>query len=92
MASWAKGQSGNPGGRPKELRKVVALARKRTTVAIKTLEDIMTNGSNEGARVRAAEVLLERGWGKPAQPLEHSGENGQPLGIVVEFVRPDGGK
>jgi hypothetical protein len=34
---FPKGQSGNPGGRPKELRDVIELARSHTTDAIKTL-------------------------------------------------------
>lgn len=68
MARWKKGQSGNPGGKPKEYREVVKLAREKTKMAIKTLEDIAMNGENEGARVRASEALLDRAWGKAIQP------------------------
>jgi len=61
---FKKGQSGNPGGRPKEYRNVVALAQRCTEAAIVTLAQIMRNGENESARVRSAEILLDRGWGR----------------------------
>lgn len=65
--AWAKGQSGNPGGRPKELADVLKLARENGEVAIKALVKIATGGQSESARVAAATALLDRGFGKPAQ-------------------------
>ncbi len=67
--SWKPGQSGNPFGRPKEYREVVALAREKTPLAIATLATIMSNSLNDSARVRAAELIIERGWGKAIQPV-----------------------
>lgn len=61
-------------------------------MAVQVLTDIATGGENEGARVRAAEALLERGWGKPAQPVEHSGADGADLGLTVRFVKAGEGK
>ena len=40
---FKKGQSGNPGGRPKVVAEVKELARAHTGEAIKTLVSIMTN-------------------------------------------------
>ena len=34
----------------------------------------MKDGEEEGNRTRAAQLLLERGWGKPAQDNTHSGQ------------------
>jgi hypothetical protein len=31
------------------------------------------------ARVSAASALLDRGWGKPVQSMEHSGHDGGPI-------------
>lgn len=63
---WQKGQSGNPGGRPKEIGHVRELARQHTDDAIQTLAEVMNNAQeNSRARVAAAEALLDRGWGRP---------------------------
>lgn len=72
--AWKKGESGNPGGRPKELGHVRELARAHTEEALATLVEIMRNGETDRARAAAAEVLLDRAWGRAAQPLEHRTE------------------
>ena len=43
---WQKGQSGNPGGRPKVRYDLQALARERTVEALATLVRIMRNKTN----------------------------------------------
>lgn len=56
---------------PIEIR---SLARGHTESALKTLAAIMRQPkSPAAARVAAAQALLDRGWGKPSQPLEHGG-------------------
>ena len=67
---FEKGQSGNPGGRPKVVAEVRELAREHTGEAIKTLVSIMTNTkSAPAARVSAANALLDRGYGRPARRI-----------------------
>ena len=82
---FKKGQSGNPGGRPKVVAEVKELARAHTGEAIQTLVSIMTNPkSAPAARVSAANALLDRGYGKPPQHI--TGEGGPQY--VVRLPEP----
>ena len=68
---FPRGRSGNPGGRPKELRDVIELARLHTTDAIETLAAAMNSDSAPWAvRISAANAILDRGWGKPKETTE----------------------
>lgn len=52
------------------------MARVHTERAINVLAGIMDQTSApEAARISAAQALLDRGWGKAAQPIEN-GEDG----------------
>ena len=89
MAKFQKGQSGNPGGRPKALREVEELARQEAAAAMQTLATIHRDKKAPySARVMAANALLDRGWGKARQALEHSGADGGAVkhSIEVRFV------
>jgi hypothetical protein len=69
---------------PTEIR---SLARAHTAAAINCLAGIMNKeDAPEAARVSAAEKLLDRGWGKAAQPLVGD-EDGPPIKITqIELV------
>jgi hypothetical protein len=89
---FAKGQSGNPSGRPKEIGHVRDLARAYTRESIETLAKIMQDdAAPHASRVAASSSLLDRAWGKPTQPV--SGEDGKdlfPAKITFEFVDAGG--
>ena len=76
--SFQPGKSGNPGGKPKltdPARKILAdiklLAKDAGESAIKTLVSVMEDATAPpAARVGAATAILDRGYGKPTQPIE----------------------
>lgn len=52
-----------------------SLARSHTESALRVLSHIMNEpDAPHSARVAAATALLDRGWGKPSQAIELSGE------------------
>src|SRR5215831_16014369 len=66
LRPFQKGQSGNPSGRGKTPPDVREMSRGLTKEAIGCLATVMRNPKAlPAARVRAAEVILDRAWGRP---------------------------
>jgi hypothetical protein len=63
---YQQGASGNPGGRPKNPPDVIEMARALTPRAIGALDKALDDADNSVA-IHAAQVLLDRAWGRPAQ-------------------------
>ena len=72
MSAFKPGQSGNPGGRPREVREVLAAAREPTEEAIERLAYWMRS-DNPKASPAACIALLNRAWGQPTQSHEIEG-------------------
>jgi hypothetical protein len=90
LKMYVKGQSGNPGGRPKDV--AGAFAR---LVIEETLEESYAGFAEQLAKgnAYAFSVLSDRGYGKLKQGIVHTGdEDGGPVKthLTVEFVEPDG--
>lgn len=66
---------------------IKSLARSHTETAVNTLVGIMNQSeAPAAARVTAAQALLDRGWGKPTQPLSGDDE-GDPIKLVQRIER-----
>jgi hypothetical protein len=67
----------------KAIAEIRSLARAHTEEAINCLVGVMRNGTSEPAKVAAANSLMDRGWGKPAQPV--TGEDEGPIQLTVTW-------
>lgn len=89
---FKKGQSGNPNGRPRKLPALDKLlanvlgAEKDGITEAERILMALQKEANKG-NVRAAEVLLERAYGKSKQQHELTGIDGGPIAITtIQFV------
>ena len=64
------GEVRNPGGRPKVPEEVKAALQAATPAAVATLVEIMTSGKSEDTRVKAANIILERVYGKATAQVD----------------------
>lgn len=90
---FKKGQSGNPKGRPKklpELDKLMANVLGEEKEDITALEVILRVVRAKAAKgdLRAAEILLDRGYGKARQQHEHSGSMVTTPPVINVTVQP----
>lgn len=82
-------QRGNPGGgRPKIRKDIQALCQQSTPQNVQRLRDIAENGE-PAESIAAIKLLLAYGYGQPTQAVQHSGAEGQPLKMYVEFSPSD---
>jgi hypothetical protein len=86
---FAKGKSGNPGGRPRVIAELRDLARAQAPEAINELGRLALKARSETARIAAIRELLDRGYGKATQILAGEEETDPaPRKIEVVFVTP----
>ena len=86
---FRRGQSGNPGGRPKKLVRLQELERSKTDAALNRLIAIAENEKEPAsARIAAATAVLDRGWGRPTQTVAADAEKPPTSEIRVNIVSP----
>lgn len=71
MSRFAKGKSGNPAGRPKAatLEEIRAIARRASPEMVEILLKIARSSESDRAKAAAANAVLDRAYGRPAQML-----------------------
>jgi hypothetical protein len=82
--AFVPGQSGNPSGRPKEDPLLKEMARARTAEAFEVVLACLTDDDPK-IRLKAAEVVLDRGHGKA--PIALTGADGGPMQAVFSWLK-----
>lgn len=97
LKPWAKGQSGNPAGRPKGLASAVKARTSPEEIVEGFLSVALDPRAKPSERIAAWRELADRGWGKApafaaiegADPLELSAIAREVQGIADEMARRD---
>lgn len=80
LGGYRPGSGRKPGKVTATLREI---ARKHMEKAVDTLVKVLDDDdSPAAAKVAAANAILDRGYGKPTQPIDGDG-NGAPIGIAT---------
>jgi hypothetical protein len=62
---WQKGQSGNPKGRPPQIKILRQRCRDMTDEVLEQLINILRNSELDSNRINAAKIILAYGYGLP---------------------------
>lgn len=81
---FQKGQTGNPGGRPKLPEEFRAFAKEKSMEALKMLYEMMIDPNEKSdIRIKCGEVIISYGVGKPQQSVDLTA-NGD-IKVVIEY-------
>ena len=80
----ARRGAGRPKGRVTQAKRdLMDMAKDHGETALAVLVEIATNKqASEGARVSAANALLDRGYGKPTQTVDNKSSDGSMTPVV----------
>lgn len=91
LKPFPKGTTGNPNGRPKKLPPLDALladvlgGEDPDESEAKNVLAALLKEAKKG-NVQAAVAVLDRAYGKPKQPVEHSGDKDNPVRVNVDSL------
>lgn len=83
-SQWKPGQSGNPLGRP-PVKTIAQLAREKVPDIVSRLSYWLEQDTYPNASIRAAEILLDRAFGRPVIPVA-DGSNHEALELDLDNV------
>lgn len=61
------------------------VARQYTTAAVRVLLSVALNSDDDSAKVKAAQAILDRGWGKP----DHHQEQKSEVTVTINWIGQD---
>jgi hypothetical protein len=67
------------------------LARTHTETALNVLVSVAQKSESDAARVSAANSIIDRGYGKARQAVEHTGKDGGPM-EVIDLTEAEAGR
>lgn len=86
---FVKGNTG--GGRTQLPEELKTAFRAACPQALDVLKRILTNeGAKDSDRIRCAEIILDRGYGKPVQAVDLETNAGETCGVVLLPARGNG--
>ena len=84
---FERGQSGNPGGRPKLPADIREAFKAKAPEALEVLERCLQS-DDERIAMQAAQAILDRGYGKPSQTIDANINEGDgPIRYYAELPR-----
>lgn len=83
---FAKGVSGNPGGKPKKNIEVTELAKQECTSAFLRIVELGKCKKDLKVSLQANQYIVDRACGKPMQAVNLGGADGGPLKVVVNVM------
>jgi hypothetical protein len=88
----ARRNAGRPRGKVSQAKRdLMEMAKDHGETALQVLVDIATNpASAEGARVSAANAILDRGYGRPTQTVDNKSTDGSMSPKRIEIVAVNG--
>lgn len=81
-----EGAGRKPGVPNKVKREIAEAAQEYSDKALEVLADVMLNSDNAGSRVAAANAILDRAHGKPAQAVKVAGDQDAPIQQVIRWA------
>ena len=90
--TFRPGESGNPGGRPRAVAAIRDLVQAKGPDLVERLMTMaLADETEDRVRIEAIKVLLDRGYGRPPQPITGEDDDGGPRRIIVTWGGDDAG-